>query len=146
MNEKCYYLIQLNAFENLVVRLGDGLRYTLLAYKKLKRKKYLELDLSEDLLYEILTDFETFANKKSLNHFYAYIISYLLTNEKPELDSSDYSHSMLSSYTCINEYIYSKSKVFVEAFDFFYIIGNIIFLDKNGRYRKSMKREHTKYA
>lgn len=120
MNEKYYYLIQLNAFENLIVRLGDGLRYTFLAYKKLKLNEKLDLNISEDLLYEILTDFSTFTNKKSLNHFYTYIVSYLLTSECPDIDKDDFSTSLLSSYTCLDEYIYSKSKVSIEAFKFFY--------------------------
>lgn len=120
MNGKYSVLITINAFENLMIRLGDGLRYTLLGYKKLITKENYELNLDDDLLYEILTDMSTFSNKKSLEHFYTYIISYLLTAEVPVIDKNEFSSSLLSSYTCLDEYIYSKTKVPPEMLNYFY--------------------------
>ena len=62
MKPKYNLLIKLNTFENLMVRLGDGLRLILLAYKKIANDND-NMIINEDLLYNILTDYSTFTGK-----------------------------------------------------------------------------------
>ena len=120
-------LVKINCFESKIVRLGDGLRYALMAYKKLQNSIGYELDIDDDLLYEILTDISTFSNKVSLDHFYNYVTTYLLTESEPDIGAEGFSPSLLSSYTCIDELTLANSKVPIELLNFFYFeLWNIL--------------------
>lgn len=118
MDNKYDIYIKLNAFEHLMVRLGDGLRLILLAYKKISNDNDIVLD--EDLLYSILTDYSTFTGKVSIAHFNAYVSSYLLTGTIPDISKEDFSTSNLSYYTCLDEYIFSDTQVSLTMFEYFY--------------------------
>ncbi len=126
MKPKYNLLIKLNTFENLMVRLGDGLRLILLAYKKIANDND-NMIINEDLLYNILTDYSTFTGKVSITHFNTYISEYLLTGDIPDMPKEDFSPSQLSYYTCLDEYIFADSLVSLSMFNYFYFeLWNIL--------------------
>lgn len=119
MKPKYNLLIKLNAFENLMVRLGDGLRLVLLAYKKIANDND-NMITNEDLLYNILTDYSTFTGKVSIAHFNTYISEYLLTGDIPDMPKEEFSSSQLSYYTCLDEYIFADSLVSLSMLKYFH--------------------------
>ena len=119
MKPKYNLLIKLNTFENLMVRLGDGLRLVLLAYKKIANDND-NMITNEDLLYNILTDYSTFTGKVSIAHFNTYISEYLLTGDIPDMPKEEFSSSQLSYYTCLDEYIFADSLVSLSMLKYFY--------------------------
>ncbi len=111
--------IQLNAFKNIMVRLGDGLRIALVAYKKLHKN---EISVSKKTLYDMLTDPSTFTNKGSIENFYYYITNHLIegTNynmyNEPIIDE----HSKLYLYTTPDETDFETIKIPLKLLSYFY--------------------------
>lgn len=114
------FYIKLNAFKNVLVRLGDGLRMSILAYDKLNNKE--DFVISEDTLYEMLVDLNTFSNKKSLDHFYTYIAEYLINNGENEFIFEDYFNysSKLYYYSTPDEEFIENIKLPTSLFNYFY--------------------------
>ena len=115
-----YFYIKLNAFKNVMVRLGDGLRMAILAFDKFNKED--DLNISENTLYEMLVDLNTFSNKKSLDHFYTYISEYLLNNGEKDLIFEDYFQysSKLYYYTTPDEENFEDLMISSSLFNYFY--------------------------
>lgn len=120
MYENYNIMVRINLLEHNSIKIGEGLRMALIAYNELQKQDILVDRLT---LYNMLTDIHTFFQKKSFDHFYDYIINYLVNNGfllNSHEDKDIFLPSNTSYYVVEDEFIMGQTLIPYKMFIYFY--------------------------